>query len=310
MESVSVSGKADTVTGTAGDDLLRWVSEAGSGSWEKLRDVCAFLAQKYKVQIRPWRLANNLAALGHIDIDWTSRTWSVAPPALNLVPGLGLCVVLTGSRPHYLDRRFDDATDHLDVFPFDIPQPHGWPTARLAKCASLEVVDAVATALRAHVVINPAAQLVKALHRIDEVALDRAPEPLLDDAQRFDPSTLRWIPVGERHPGLYQIDLHGRHVFRRLREDGTWVAVDRSVGQFLELRGKRNVLLWQSATEREASQFMVDADISLPLLAERAVTVSSGMAPKRVGEGFSYSNVPREIAEGIAEALLQELHVR
>jgi hypothetical protein len=298
------------MTNTAGKELLRWVSEVGSGNWDKLRDVCAFLAQKHRVQIRPWRLANNLAALGHLDIDWTTRTWSVAPPALNVVPGLGLCVVLTGSRPHYLDQRFEDATDHLTVYPFEIEQPFGWPAAKYAKCASLEVVDTVATTLRARVVVNPATQLVRAMPRLDQVTLELAPEPLLDDAQRFDPTTLKWLPVGERQPGLYQIDLHGRHVFRQLCEDGSWVTLDRSVGQFLELHGKRNVLLWQRATDRDPSYFVVDADLSLPLLAERALTVSSGLAPKRIEQRHFYSNVPLDVAETIAKALLQDLHVR
>jgi hypothetical protein len=109
--------KPDALTpGTsAGDDLLRWVSEAGSGPWERMRDACAYVAEKHRLQRRPWTLASELSALGHVDIDWKSRSWSVAPPAVNLVPGLGLCVVLTGSRPFYIDRRFEEATDDLDV---------------------------------------------------------------------------------------------------------------------------------------------------------------------------------------------------
>ena len=64
MSTVVHDGEA-----SAGDELLRWASEAGAGSWEKLRDACAYLSQKYNLRRRPWTLANNLSALGHIDIN-------------------------------------------------------------------------------------------------------------------------------------------------------------------------------------------------------------------------------------------------
>jgi hypothetical protein len=296
------------VSGSAGDELLRWVSEAGSGSWERLRDVCAFLAQKHRLKMRPWVLASGLAALGHIDIDWRTRSWSVAPPALNIVPGLGLCVVLTGSRPHYLDRRFDTATDDLDVFPFDIPQPP-WPAARLAKCSSIEMVHQVAEGIRARVEVDPATGLVAALRPVDEEPIEFAPEPSLEEAQRFDPESLRWVPAVDRAPGLYRVDLHGRPIHRQRLEDGTWLAVDLPVGQFLSIRGKRHVLRWRQPSERRPSALEVERGVSLPLIAERAATVSSGLAPQNDGDWRRYLNVPHSIAAGIAEALLQELQV-
>lgn len=293
---------------SAGDELLRWVSESGSGSWDRLRDVCAFVAQKHHLQVRPWVLASGLAALGHLDIDWRTRSWSVAPPALNVVPGLGLCVVLTGSRPHYLDRRFDSATDDLDVFPFDIPQSP-WPAARLAKCASLALVHQVAHALGARVVIDPAANLVAAMRPIDEEPIELAPEPSLDDAQRFDPGDLCWRPATDRVPGLYRVDLHGRPVYRQRLEDGTWLAVDLPVGQFLALRGKRRVLRWREPKEGKPSALEVEKGLALPLLAERATTVSSGLAAQSDGGWWRYPNVPKPIATTIAGVLLQELQV-
>ena len=191
-------------SGTAGDDLLRWVSEAGSGSWDQLRDVCAYLTQKHNLQRRPWMLASDLSALGHLDIDWSTRAWSVAPPALNVVPGLGLCVVLTGSRPFYVDHRFDEATDVLDVYPFEIPQNPA-PSAKFAKCASVEVAEAVADRLRATLVYDPAWELAGVLRPADEVPITAAPEPSLEEATRFNAETLRWADDHARRPGLYWI---------------------------------------------------------------------------------------------------------
>jgi hypothetical protein len=293
---------------SAGDDLLRWVSEAGSGSWERLRDACAFVAQKYALQRRPWTLASDLSVLGHLDIDWKSRFWSVAPPAINLVPGLGLCVVLTGSRPFYVDRRFEEATDDLEVFPFDVPQPPS-PSAKFAKCASVDVAKRVAEGMGATLVVDPAGALASALRPVDEEPIEPAPEPALEEARRFDPVTLRWEEDHGRRPGLYRVDLHGRPVHRRLDGHASWWAIDLPAGQFLALQEERKepVVRWQQPAGQCPACFDVRREVSLPVLAERAATVSSGLVPQVHGEWRRYLNVPRDLATQISSALLQTL---
>lgn len=298
------------MTGSAGDELLRWVSEAGSGSWERLRDVCAFIAQKHGLSRRPWSLASDLSALGHLDIDWRTRSWSVAPPALNVVPGLGLCVVLTGSRPHYVDKRFEAATDDLDVYPFEVPQAPS-PSAKFAKCASLDVAERVAAGVGAQLVIDPAATLVEAMRPVDEEPIQLAPEPALDEAVRFDPASLQWRSDHRRVPGLYRVDLRGRPVHRRLLADGSWWAIDLPAGQFLELRARtETVIRWCRPQGEAPAMFEVHRDVSLPLLAHRAATVCSGLVPTINGTWRSYLNVPNRIAASIAAALLQPLPVQ
>lgn len=292
---------------TAGDELLRWASEAGSGSWERLRDACAYVAQKHSLIRRPWTLASDLAALGHLDVDWKTRAWSIAPPALNLVPGLGLCIVLTGSRPHYLDRRFEEATNDQDVYPFDVEQPP-LPAARYAKCASVDVARRVAEGLGATLVIDPAAGLVDALVPVDEEPVEAAPEPSLEDALRFDAATLEWDAAHQRRPGLYRIDLHGRPAHRRLDEFGSWWATDLPAGQFLALRSRTDpVLRWATGSASKPPSFEVRQEVSLPVIVERAATVSSGLAPERSGGWRRYPNVPRLLANRIGEALLQHV---
>jgi hypothetical protein len=309
VESLSHRCGGRFVTGSAGDELLRWASEAGSGSWERLRDVSAFITQKHRLARRPWSLASDLSALGHLDIDWRSRSWSVAPPALNVVPGLGLCVVLTGSRPHYVDVRFEAATDDLDVYPFEVPQPPS-PAAKFAKSASLEVAERIAKGVGARLVIDPAAALVAAILPVDEEALQLAPEPALDEALRFDHATLQWQSDHGRKPGLYRVDLHGRPVHRRLIADGTWWAIDLPAGQFLELQSRTEaVIRWRRPQGEAPAVFEVHRDVSLPLLAQRAATVCSGLVPTVDGMWRSYLNVPHPIAARIAAALLQPLPI-
>lgn len=298
----------DVTVRSAGDDLLRWVSEAGSGSWERLRDACAYVAEKHVLRRRrPWTLATDLSALGHIDIDWRTRAWSVAPPAINVVPGLGLCTLLTGSRPFYVDRSFEQATDDLDVFPFEVPQPPS-PAAKFAKCASVEVAQRIAEGMGAFLVLDPAHDLAGAMRPVDEEPIEAAPEPALEEALRFDPATLRWEAHHGRRPGLYRVDLHGRPVHRRLDDFGAWWAIDLPAGQFLELREHPNpVLRWRAATAAAPACFEVRCSVSLPVLAERAVTVSSGLVPQMQGDWRRYLNVPRGLAERISTTLLQPL---
>lgn len=292
---------------SAGDELLRWISEEGSGSWERLRDASAHVCQKHDLRWRPWQLATELSALGHLDIDWSTREWSVAPPALNLIPGMGLWIVLTGSRPYYVDERFDEATELQKVFPLPVPQPPA-PAAKLAKCASVEVAELVATRLGAELVFDPAKALVGGMRAVDEMPMERAPAPSWEQAVRFNAQSLRWEEDHDESSGLYRVDLHGRPVHRRLDGHGLWWTIDLPAGQFLELQNRRpSVLQWRPGTRDAAPRFEVRTGIALPTLAERAVRVCSGFRPRVTSEWRSYVNVPEYIAHTIAGRLLHEI---
>lgn len=293
---------------SAGDDLLRWASEAGSGSWERLRDASAYLCQRHNLRWRPWQLASELSALGHMDIDWDTRAWSVAPPALNLVPGLGLWIVLTGSRPHYVDERFQMATDDMDVYPCAVQQPPA-PAAKLAKCASVETAERVAERLGAALVYDPPLALATAMRAVDEASMKKAPEPSLEEAERFNPATLQWETDHARSPGLYRIDLHGRPVHRRLDAHGLWWSIDLAAGQFLELRDRRPPVLRWRPRGRRPPVMQVRTGLALPTLAERALRVSSGLRPTPTEDRQwkSFLNVREEVARIIADRLCHDL---
>jgi hypothetical protein len=292
-----------------GDDLLRWASEAGTGSWERLREVCSYLTHKHQKNRRPWVVASELAQLGHLEINWKERIWSVTPPVLNLVPGLGLCLVLTGSRPHYVDQRFEEATDSMDVFPFVIAQGDA-PLAKYAKCASVEIAQRTAERFGSQLVIDPASQLMQVFQPIDEIPLKFASPPALDEAERFDPATLQWRSQHNRQPGLYRLDLHGRKAHRRLDHAGIWSDVELPVGQFLELHTHSKPLLrWRRPRRGELSYLEIRRELSLPLVAERAAVISSGVVLEPNGDWRRYPNVPENIAQLIAKRLLTRLEI-
>jgi hypothetical protein len=146
---------------------------------------------------------------------------------------------------------------------------------------------------------------------VDEVIIELAPEPPLEEAMRFDPDALGWTANHGRRPGLYRIDLHGRPVHRRLDEFGNWEAIDLAAGQFLALGDRRvhhePVVRWRPGARERAPSFEVRSALALPILAERALTVSSGLVPSRVGDWRRYTNVEQSLALQIARALLQDL---
>lgn len=290
-----------------GDDLLRWASEAGAGGWERLRDVCSYLTYKHERNRRPWVVASELSQLGHLDINWETRSWSIAPPALNLVPGLGICLVLTGSRPHYIDERFNEATSSMDVYPFSVEQEHA-PSAKFAKCASVEVAQLTADRFGSRLIVDPASQLISVLRPIGEISASLASPPALDEAEFFDSATLEWNRSHHGKPGLYRLELHGRKTHRRLDRDGVWTKVDLSLGQFQELQWSQTpVLRWIAPTENEPAYLDVRRELSLPLIAERAAVICSGFLPKQVGKWRRYGNVPESIARSLSTLLRSPL---
>lgn len=290
---------------TASDDLLRWASETGSGSWHHLRDAAAHLARTHSLELRPWQLAVPLASLGHLDIDWREQRWSVAAPAVALSPGMGLCATLVGARPSRIVERYREATEDLNVYPFQLPQRHA-PAALFAKCSSVEVTKGVASRLGVPLIFDPASGIVEELPSIvlEEVS-PGSPIPNEDGLERFNPINGRWRRVSARdEEGLYRLDLYGRSM-HRLHRSGDWYSVDKATGQVLLLEGKNDLLFWcePSSDSRVPSTLEVVTWLGLPPLAERAAVVSSGLVPVISGNRRIYRNVARSTATTIAERL-------
>jgi hypothetical protein len=202
------------------------------------------------------------------------------------------------------------ATDDLDVFPFDVRQSPS-PRAKYAKCASVEVAQRVAERMGSQLVVDPASGLLEALRAVDEEVIETAPEPPLEEAARFEPATLKWVSEHGRKPGLYRIDLHGRPVHRLLDAHGCWSAIDLAAGQFLSLRERSKyeppVIRWRPATEHRPCCFEVRTELALPMLADRALAVSSGLVAQVVDGWRRYLSVSHVLALRIASALIQDL---
>jgi hypothetical protein len=290
---------------SAGDDLLRWASENASGAWESLRDASAYVLSRREDRWRPSRLAASLSSLGHLDIDWTNRRWSVAPPRFALSPGMGLCGYLAGWRPSSLMARYDNATgDHLDLYPFEVNQGNA-PHAIFAKCASVEEAYDMAERLGIPIVLDPSAQLAELVELPKLDTLPKGAPPPDEELERFNPVNLSWLAVEERdEPGLYQFELHGQKAFR-LRASGDWWIVDRAVGQLATLVGREGVVSWHpgSADQAIGRALSVSRGLWLPDLAERAAVAASGLLPVHHAGRRYYRNVRREVSRRLADAL-------
>jgi len=301
-----------------GGELLQWASEAGSGKWEALRAAAEHIARKHGLRRKPWLLARDLSMLGHLDIDWEAQDWSIASPTMNVVPGLGLCVVLTGSRPYYLIQRFRDAADDRDVFDFAMRQPQARdsaPAAIFAKCASLDVAKEVATRMSANLVFDPSTSLAASMPSVDDQELQRTSPPDLDlDTEWFNPRKVEWEECESRGTpmeGLYrqQLTERRRHLWYGA---GRWSKTDLAYGQFRALRdASQQVMRWTPAKANgaQASHLEVHRHVRLPDIAERALTICDGRVPVEPAVGATdylrYSNVSESVCQAISAKLGQ-----
>ena len=288
---------------SAGDDLLRWASEAEAGSWDTLRDTSAYLIAIREANRRPWQMVSRLSSLGHLDIDWAGGRWSVARPCLALSPGLGMCAFAAGWRSGAWLNRIETLTKSHSIAVFPVAQGTA-PHAIYFKSDDLDSLRSAAEAMNARFVVDPAAQLAELVEPTRVSAGTLASAPIVDEElEYFDADAISWVPATSRdEQGLYSFDLYGRRDFR-LHVDGDWHKVDRATGQLHELRGRTDVAIWhpQSSDYMTARALVLPVDVSLPAVAERAAVASSGLLPVIQGGKKIYRNVARSTAVRICE---------
>lgn len=287
-----------------GEIMLRWASEQEAGSWTQFRQAASTCLAASDQVAKASTLASRMSALGHLDIDWEAGRWSVAPPVLVIARGMGMCAYLAGWRTSWLESRFEQATDDLDIFPLKQAQ-RGAPAAMYAKCGSIEAIQELAEELHVRVVWDPSAQLADlvSLPAVDELSLSAA--PFGEDAvEILDPLTGRFNKVvTTTAEGLYVYEVHGRPA-HRLYIEGDWRVVDRATGMLHVLRGQP-LMRWhkQSADLTTSRAVTVPSWLPLPAIAERSLVSATGLLPLHQGERRVYRNVTRDVARRIADAL-------
>lgn len=283
------------------DTLLEWASELCEGSWAQWRDACHELA------VEPTLAMQDLAALGHVEVDWSADRFSCPPPTAAFLHRSSGSVLLTGARPRgLLEQLKAVASQHeaLDFFVHDaVFQPRGPKTVLIE--IELDDIDELCNALGLEYVFDPANRLAERLgvatlervgHREDWPPRDEIPRRL------FDPRSLRFYPVSGDTSGLWWYDGY-RRAEAWIRDDAQWWQVP--TREYAPYLAYPEVIFLSYS--REHRRLSVPELVPLPPLQARAATLASGRLPRRAsaadGTMMLYENISPALAEHISTSL-------
>lgn len=305
--------------------LLRWVSELGSGQVTDLKRGITWLARSENLPISygaAGRWVRDCQALGHIDVDWPSGRWSVAPGVLTRLPSASGFAALVGSRTTRFEERVMRAEcDDIELVRVpsslpttDIPVPDTWlvqfeDSARLAETAArLGVEYSNCFAIQAAAWLPPLEPGSLAAAPASGTAVERYDLEL--EPSVFVP-TQRW-----EEDGLYRFRRADHRVVCQILHEGTWKSVSLERGVYLELDRlgvePRKNLRWFQEEGKGRERFgrlIVDWGKPLPDLQRRIAVMCTALPPEFGSKcrTITYRNVPRAVAERIAISLKQEL---
>jgi hypothetical protein len=308
------------------DLLLRWVSERAEGSTTSFRQAYDWLSQAdEKGDHWTWAL-QSLQALGHLEIDWTTRHWEVAPPTIATIAGGGEYALLCGARPGWFMRRLwppgidGDVARAADGIVLERPVPQkGGPSLRLVKFGEKDAAEVCA---RLGVQYSPLAgdQLLSLLPRLtlliraglrSEAALPGGVfptrmgagvgrQPLFEEMEN---------PL-ENGPGAYCMTLFDTKRYFFVHKDGSVFESGRGEVVYMELcRRDQNVLRWDGTSQ----SLLVPARFRLPQLYERAAVLRTGLLPTTFTDEQSratwlrYRNIDQSFARLLSRQLFQKL---
>jgi hypothetical protein len=296
--------------------LLEWVSELANGTWDQFRRVNDWLFNPEGVhrETKPGATANTLAILGHLEVDWDSDRWAVAPPVLTVLPSAGAHLILVGCRTRHLKRRLHEyAVDNSNIYVSVYPQLEAPDAIFIATDDERHAVD-LASYLEVNYDFSAAERLSELLPTFDShlsLAVHAVPTRGFG-VKRFRAESLGWEEATtDLAPGLYKYEAYGRPEFRYVESQPTFLSVDLPLGIYAELkRTGRSILSFEE--EELNGTLVVPARAPLPWLQARCATLCSGLEPwlERTTWTRRYVNVPQAIAVRIARSLDQELTIQ
>jgi hypothetical protein len=289
------------------DTLLEWASELAEGSWGQWCDACRELS------VEPTVAMLNLAALGHVEVDWSANRFCCPPPTAAFLHRSSGCVLLTGARPRGLLARLTELEAELDDLDFALHDPcaqRRGPQTVLIE-VGLSDAEALCEAAGLQWAFDPAGRIAQALGvaTLEDLA-SREDWPPRDGIprQRFDPRAMSYRPdrgLGSER-GLWRYDGYRRA--EAWFHDGQqwWHLPTREYAPYLAhpevsfLRYRRSV-----------RQLLVPSIAPLPPLQARAVTLASGRLPLHSPlagpPAWAYGNISADLAQRIATSLATPL---
>lgn len=299
--------------------LLTWCSEVEKGTLVEFREVHDWLFNDIPMARRPKPnlTIGQMSTLGYLEVDWIQGDWAVAPPVLTLLPESGAVCLLTGARTRALiDAVADVETDDelSDIAPPTRHAQADGPTAILFPVDSGEALIKLADRLGVGYEFYASQRLAAILPSLDAMLSQckHSVAPVGFEVKHFDTTRYRWVDVeSDSKAGLYKYEAWGPPLYRLRLDHTPPIDVDLATGAFAEMRRLGQPIL-EFRQVSNSGELFVPLGIPLPTLHARTAALCSGLVPQMVQRRLApwqlkYVNVPRNIADRIAQSLGQVL---
>jgi hypothetical protein len=291
-------------------DALCYLKE---GTFDRLSSI---VRRKNDEAWAPYDVLRQLVGLGHLDLELDSNTlkpraWRISDPALVLT-GDKKFTVTGWSSETFIEQLAEVSsslggtlrvTEFHDKFPIvEIVGIHSDSIDGFA-----EIVSAV-SAFPISCTKNFTKKLLAATPALTHLA-NYLPELQMpeDNLQFFDPQDMKWKTVDfEIKRGAYRHDLHGVKYFFLLDD---WIKsskaylCDARLAKYFALASE----YWKFFKyDQESETLQVPIGMELPFLFDRVAVSCSGKTPEKGNGIITYTQIDKDIAEGLAFKLFNE----
>lgn len=284
------------------DFLLTWVSEIVEGSWREWKAACQ------ELDINPTYAAQDLSALGHIEVDWNNRTFACCPPTAVFLRNSSGCLFITGARPRGALYRMEANIEKYDLSANILPpQPQkNGPFTVLVEIDVCEIEE-FCTVNNFVLSFDPAVGLASMLAPLVWKDMTVVDEPSFNMPRRwFNPETRSLEAEGETttENGLWWYEGFSRSE-AWIYKGAIWTSVSiREYGPFLAYP-EHNFIGY----EAKKCELHVPMTTPLPPLQSRTAVLASGRLPtwdtdpKNKNNIWVYRNISRSTYSLIQESL-------
>lgn len=312
------------------DELLRWCSEVRTGSVARLVAAARWSCRSIGEHRDERDVIADLQALGHVEVDWSSSRWQVAPTTLCRLDDSGGLWFLSGARPTSFDTEIEalesssspSAVEAYQALYLHDPIEQRGPSSQYAAFDDGPARREALASIGLRVVDAPSRAIfdrLSALSDITAFGVRRTVRPgELQGRMPFGVVT-RGFPW-ETWPrddvrGVYRYLRHGMRIFAIRRTDD-WVEVDRETAIWWGADESQQPLL----TRSPGGRCLYVRDLSrLPVLVERALVLRTGRLPTVLydeaitgqrGPVRVFENVTGTEAEVVARLLRKRCEIR
>lgn len=308
------------------DALLEWCSERVTGRIEHFREAHDWLRARTKT-ISEWGLAlYTFQILGHLEVDWSNRTWAIAPAVITVLDDSGGNAALIGARPRVLMRRLlvlehdpDPRAQELAeqiMLTEPVRRPDA-PATYFMTGPHDEALEALCEIMGIRFEHRVAMRIREALPSLDSylsAGTVAAAPPGVEMRRLVADGSLRWVDVDDDDaPGAYEYQGYGAPRYQFVDQSDRYES-DKGIVTFAELRRVARQVIFYSPNRQE---MYVPGRTPLPMLAARCAVLRTALLPTFSREptpgvptefgGLScYRNIPPLTYRAVCDAVGQD----